>query len=226
MKHIKENSWDEFDKLIKQAAIESSIAVEANDSIILDLLNDKITDPKKREILSEKIANDRELSAKFELLKEALEEFENDDASSPQTESICGQIILAFQDHVTSALRLIRSTCEATTLEPIAIATRGSSETSDSVAHQFQQSFGPTEAALTVQRIDEQHVNLHLKLDHKGEKLRDGRATLKRNGDLHESVRIREGYADFENLPLAHYALEVNVEGENVGQLSLDFIKI
>ena len=60
-----------------------------------------------------------------------------------------------------------------------------------------------------------------------GAPVTDARASLRRAGKLLESVRIREGLADFADLePAETYEMEIKREGSTLGELCLSFLAV
>jgi|GEM_PF-3881174 hypothetical protein len=191
---------------------------EPNDELLLLYLDDRL-DGDRKAIFERELERFPYSQQRLDIIREALGQSQQD---SPPPQSAIVRLVFAFHKGVQQTLSYLRG--NAAPIHVPALALRGESGDRAQKAHCFQHAFDNHEAIIQVQAITDEKIELCLELRQDGEKVRKGRATLRCDGNLIESVAFDKGAADFRGLPAGAYELELKAAGQTVGQLKLDML--
>lgn len=125
----------------------------------------------------------------------------------------------------TQALHFLRGTHLPVALQAAALALRGPDATATTeTLHQFEHVFGEHRALVHLEAVPARGAELRVELSHSGVPVADGRAALKREGQLVESVKLKNGAASFLDLEPARYEVELLEAGEGLGRLAVTIL--
>lgn len=165
---------------------------------------------------------------RLEILREAFGEA--DEEANARREDSLARLVFAIRRGADQVLSFVRGSEQPMPLAPATVATRGAEAAEEGKGdslYRFSKRFGDTQALIHVERLPGRGVDLRVELSADGSPLTDARASLRREGRLVGSVRIREGQADFADLePSESYEMEIQREGELVGELCFSFLSV
>jgi hypothetical protein len=181
-------------------------------------------------------------SDRVEIVERALAE----DGDLEQQPSIA-RLVFAVHKSAANALSYLRGTADLIPLAPAAVAVRSASTVADSESassnqhhfFRFKQRFYEVSADITVEHariastsatarsstVASGDIDLRVCLSDDAGAVGEGRVSLRREGQLLSSVRLRDGSADFSGLEPASYLLELKRQGTVVGEVALDFLQ-
>ncbi|MCA9671307.1 MAG: hypothetical protein KC503_37175 [Myxococcales bacterium] len=212
---------------------------EPTDDQLLRLLDGQLADSERRELETLVGASDFSKD-RFEILREALDEFAELDESAAEADSRVrlspdddkpssfARLVFALRKGADQVLDFLRGTDMPLMMAPAAVAVRGAAAAAAEEPqhfYKFERSFGEWDALIQIESVPERGVEIRLELSRDGVALKDARVSLRRRGKLLESVRMRDGVAGFRDLSPDHYSVTVTRHDSEIGQLTLDFLQ-
>jgi hypothetical protein len=161
------------------------------------------------------------------ILKRALADFGQEAVEFESTEasaSSLARLVFALRRGAEEVLTFLRGTDSPIPLAPALVTVRGTPQAQREALYQFERQFGEWQATIVIENVPPRGTELHLELSRQGTPLRDGRATLRNRGHVVESIRVREGVADFVDLEPASYELEITRDEERIAQIALEIL--
>ncbi|MCK5800172.1 MAG: hypothetical protein KAI47_23440 [Deltaproteobacteria bacterium] len=147
------------------------------------------------------------------------------------------RLVFAIHRGAHQMLSFVRGTDTPLPLTPAILPTRSTKRTdgvtmtqetaqTQDTLYRFARDFGDCNAAIDIEHLPGRGIDVRVELSEAGVPLGNARASLRRHGKLLESLRIREGRADFVNLePRETYEMELQRAGEVLGEISLAFLE-
>ena len=134
------------------------------------------------------------------------------------------RLVIGLRRQGALGLELLRSTLEPVLLAPAATAVRGGAPSTEPI-FKFVHELPGYQARVHVEATHD-GVDLHVDLAGAAGPLKNGRATLQRDGTIVASLRVHDGSADFPGLKPERYRLDLSVEGQTLGSLALDLFDV
>jgi len=228
---------DPLDKRLSKALKSIRLAVslphpaddEPSDEEILMLVEGQLSGETKKTVEA-KIEKSRYSKDRFEILREALADAEartrlSPDESNEKKTSVARLVFAMTKRGADRVLAFLHGTDSPMALTP-AMATRGGTtpSTTDDY-YRFERQLGDLDAVIQIEHVPNRGVELRLDVKKDGAPLTGARASLRRDGKLVESVRIRDGVAGFVDLAPDTYQLELSQQDAAIGTLELDVLE-
>lgn len=203
---------------------------DLSDEQLLQLVDGTLS-PAEHQTLVDQLAQSPLSRDRFEVMREALDEFSGRTRLSPEEDPTLSPLTRLVFAVSQTALNFLRGSLAPLSLDPAPMPVRGGAPASAPTGryYRFEHQFGEHPAQIEIESVAERGMELRLAFAGELSNAR-ARVSLHRlNADgsenLVESVALRSGAASFTDLQPDSYRIVVADSSVDVGQLLVDFLR-